>query len=131
MKHLPIPFEEKGIIEIFKNEKSILRINVELASSSIEHYQALSFRQELSNGGLAFVFENPNLPSLVNTKVPFAVDTIQLDEAGEITHIGSLSPYNSDGVFTTSFQTKFLLMLPFGFCLKQKLISKNESESKK
>ena len=39
------------------------------------------------NTGVTFVLENPALPSFINTKVPFSVDTLQFNENGEITHV--------------------------------------------
>lgn len=132
MKHLPIPFEQRAIISIKQGATLIIKFEVELATSPIEQFQALLYRKELKeNSGVAFILENPAVPAYVNTKVPFEVDTIQFDEKGEITHLGTLQPSGSPGTFITAFQTKHILMVPFGFNKKHKLISVNESKNKK
>lgn len=132
MKHLPIPFEQTAIVTIKLGSKLILKFESELATSPIEHFQGLLYRKKLKDDhGVLLVFENTALPTYVNTKVQFAVDTIQFDEKGEITHLGSLQPSKSSGVFITSYQAKHLLMVPSGFIKKYKLISSNESIGKK
>ncbi len=131
MKHLPIPFEQKATISIKQGGTLIVKFEAELATSPIEQFQALLYRTELKeNSGVAFILENPAIPAYVNTKVPFEVDTIQFDEKGEITHLGTLQPSKSPGTFITAFQTKHLLMLPSGFNKKHKLISLNDSKNK-
>ena len=132
MKHLPIPFEQKATISIKQGGTLIVKFDSELATSAIEQFQALLYRKELKeNSGVAFILENPAIPAYVNTKVPFEVDTIQFDEKGEITHIGTLQPSTSPGIFITAFQTKHLLMVPFGFSKKHKLLSINQSKNTK
>lgn len=132
MKHLPIPFEQKATIIIKQGATVILKFESELATSPIEQFQALLYRTGLKeNSGVVFILENPAVPAFVNTKVPFAVDTIQFEESGEITHLGTLVPSNSPGNFITAFQTKHLLMLPLGFNKKNNLFSNNESKNKK
>lgn len=132
MKYLPIPFEQKATIIIKQGTKVILKFQAELATSPIEHFQALLYRKGLKeNSGVVFILENPAVPAFVNTKVPFAVDTIQFEENGDITHLGNLVPSNNAGNFITAFQTKHLLMLPLGFTKKHNLISINESKNKK
>lgn len=132
MKHLQIPFEEKGILKIIKGRKIVAQVEVEIATSPIEHFQALMYRNEMQeNTGVVFKFENPVLPAIVNTNVPFPVDLIQVNESGEIEYVGSLWPSKSKGAFTTTFQIKFLMMFPIGLSKKLNLISKNESSSKK
>lgn len=132
MKHLPIPFEQKATITIKQGSTLIKKFEAELATSPIEHFQALLYRTELKeNSGVVFILENPSLPAYVNTKVPFEVETIQFDEKGEITHLGTLFPSKHPGIFITAFQTKHLLMVPTGFIKKHNLISVNESKNKK
>lgn len=132
MKHLPIPFEQKAKIIIKQGSKLKANFDAELATSPIEHFQALLYRKELKeNSSVAFIFENPALPSFVNTNVPFKVDVIQFDDKGLITHLGQLLPSKKSGIFLTAFQTKYLLMVRRGFIKTNKLISTNESERKK
>jgi uncharacterized membrane protein (UPF0127 family) len=132
MKHLPIPFEQRAEIIIQKGSNALCKFHTEIATSPIEHFQALLYRNELEKGSsVTFIFENPALPGYVNTKVAFAVDTIQFDEKGEITHLGTLIPTESPGIFITAFQTKHLLMVPAGAIKKLNLISANQSRLKK
>ena len=132
MKYLPIPFEQKATITIKQGSKLTAKFESELATSPIEQFQALLYRKELKeNSGVVFILENPAMPTYINTKVPFEVDTIQFDEKGEITHLGTLQPSKSPGTFITAFQTKHILMLPLGFNKKHKLISVNDSKNKK
>lgn len=107
MKYLPIPFEQKATITIKQGSKLTPKFESELATSPIEQFQALLYRKELKeNSGVAFILENPALPTYINTKVPFEVDTIQFDEKGEITHLGTLQPKRKRRNFYHGFPNK-------------------------
>jgi uncharacterized membrane protein (UPF0127 family) len=132
MKHLPIPFEQQTVLNIKQGAKVLCKLHTELAKSPIEHFQALLYRKGLKeNSSVTFVFENTSLPGFVNTNVPFDVDLIQFDQKGEITHLGLLTKSKNAGIFISSFQTKYLLMVPKGFIKKHKLISANKSKEQK
>lgn len=132
MKHLPIPFEQQTVLNIKQGAKVLCELHTELATSPIEHFQALLYRKGLKeNSSVTFIFENPSLPGLINTNVPFDVDIIQFDEEGEITHLGLLTKSKNTGIFISSFQTKYLLMVPMGFIKKHKLMSANKSKEQK
>jgi uncharacterized membrane protein (UPF0127 family) len=119
MKHLPIPFETIGEIRLLRKKKLILSLPVEVGLSPIEHFQGLLYRKEIKKGtGLLFIFENPNLPTLVNFSAQFGAESIQVDEDGKIRFIAKMVATKGSASFVTAFQCKYLLIVEKGFCKK-------------
>lgn len=130
MKYLPIPFETKGEIKLLRKNKLVLNLPVEIGLSPIEHFQGLLYRSEIRKGtGLLFVFENPNLPSLVNFNAQFDAESIQVDENGKISHIAKIAASKVKTSFVTAFQSKYVLIVKKGFCKRYSIETYNYAQS--
>lgn len=128
MKHLPIPFAETATITILRNKEKIVTLSVEKATSTIEQFQALLYRDAITTGML-FDFESETKLSFVNSSFKFDVDAIQINKNGTISHLGILKKSKNDAPFINAYYTKYLLMLPKGSIKKYGLITENESKS--
>lgn len=127
MSILEIPFINFTNVKFIKNKKVIQSIEVEKAISEIEHFQSLLYRTEIGKGML-FEFKSENILSFVNVSFQFNVDVIQFDIKGDITYLGSILQSAYSGNSIQAFQTKYLLMLPFGFIKRNKILFKESKD---
>jgi hypothetical protein len=56
MKHLPIPFEQRAEIIIQKGSDALCKFHTEIATSPIEHFQALLYRNEARKGFFGYIY---------------------------------------------------------------------------
>lgn len=98
-------------------------IKVELADTPEKQRQGLSGRDELSpNTGMLFVFPLSSKQGFWMKDMKFSIDMIWITEEGRVVFIEhSATPESYPKVFTPDQDAKYVLEVPAGFALKNKL----------
>ena len=123
MQHLSYPFDQKAKLKITTGSKKIL-LEAELASSEIEIYQSLNYRQpDEFIQPLVLRFQNPDIQYFSRQSFAFPVVQVCVDwKTGLVKRVAPIAAQaNTDGNFIQCY-SEFLLALflpPNALVLKQ------------
>jgi hypothetical protein len=112
MQHLSYPFDQTAKLKITTGSKKIL-LEAELASSEIEIYQSLNYRQpDEFIQPLVLRFQNPDIQYLSRQSFAFPVVQVCVDwKTGLVKRVAPIAAQvNTDGNFIQCY-SEFLLIL--------------------
>jgi uncharacterized membrane protein (UPF0127 family) len=114
MSYLPFPFKKNGIL-IFKNpgsEKTDTSLSVEIAESTMELFQALSYRKLMDfREPLLLNFPDPHQQNFVMLDNNFSVKVITVGCDNVITNIYNQEKKSNRGYFIKSFTDLKMVIL--------------------
>lgn len=122
MNNLKFPFEAKCSISI-SNGKKLQRVECELATSAIEIFQSLSFREPSDfTIPLVLKFKDVNVQSFVLSKYNFLVEQIPVDKDFKVAGFSIVPTGVSNGDYIQAFSSfLFIIQAPLGFTKKHKI----------